>query len=157
MTQNQAKLKIKNHIEKYGKQTNFKISNKLIKYWWNILNASVFDNVLIIPKFYIRPMRGAIAECVGIYYTNKDGSKDLEVEIHFNSDKKFTRQSFIAVLVHEMVHEWQYENREDIMLENRMSHGGTFSQWRETIEDIVGVKLETLMLEHDVLVKIVDN
>lgn len=156
MLKKEAINKIQNHILKYGNCKKFSITTKMIKYWWNILNIAVFDSCLTPPKFCIKSIRNSdgqvtYGECQGIYHIGANGSKHLEVIIHINGDKIFTRQHFIAILVHEMVHNWQFEYREEVMHEKRMSHGTTFSQWRDIIENSVGVKLETYMDEDDVL------
>jgi len=156
MIKREAKYKIHNHISRYGKLKNFKISTRMMKHWWNVLNVAVFDNCLSAPNFEIKILRGGdgrgtYGECTGLYSFDKDGKRVLSVIIRLNHEMIFTREHFIAVLVHEMVHAWQFEYREEVMHDKRMSHGPTFTQWRDEIEDIVGVKLETYMDEDDVL------
>lgn len=131
-----SQQKIRNHIKKYGKQTNFTITIRMIRYWWKVLNAAVFKNVLTMPEFEISEIDEALAECVGQL-------TDHKIIIHFNPTLIKTRETFILVLVHEMVHQWQLMYRTELPFEKRMSHGSTFSQWRYEIERIVGVILST--------------
>lgn len=83
--------------------------------WFNILNREVFDNSLPpVDQIDIRWRRKAYA-----YYAYDETG----VELHMNKKYK-SKQFFVEVLAHEMVHHYQYMNGE------RMGHGPSFTKWR---------------------------
>lgn len=85
--------------------------------WFNILNDVVFSNAL--DKFKtitIKQMKKAWGECHG----NEDETCDLIIHNRFNS-----KQQFIEVLGHEMIHQYQW------LYENDMDHGESFFAWKK--------------------------
>lgn len=162
MTKKEAQEKIRNHILNYGRKKNFVITTRLLNYWWTVLNLAVFGGCLSRPTFIIKNINGGWAECGCQYYINHDGSKKLKkdgneaIKVTIGIDalkiENQSREVLIAALVHEMIHAWQVQYRTDIIFERRMSHGSTFTQWRDDVENIVLVKLGYNLDENDVTV-----
>ena len=126
-TNAQARKKVRKHLERYGNQTDFVITQRLVMHWWSALNQAVFDGKLPKPvEIVVKLVKGAYAESLP---TNSDN-----VSIYIDSELK-DREFFITVLVHEMVH--QYE----MVHYGEMTHGPKFYEWKEIIEERVGVKL----------------
>lgn len=140
MTKKQATNKIKNHILKYGNNTNFEITTRVINYWWNVLNICLFDNKLLKPKIKTKYLPKIFADAGGEYKKKEDGY-EVQVEIRFDPSKIYTRAHFICVLAHEMVHQYQFLYRSETHYSKRMDHGKTFYEWKDIIENIIGVKL----------------
>ena len=89
--------------------------------WFNILNRELFDNSL--PKIHeidIRWRRGAHAW----YDYDEALSGNGETRLLMNKRYK-SKQFFVEVLAHEMVHHYQYINNES------MGHGSSFLKWRD--------------------------
>lgn len=87
--------------------------------WFNILNRELFDNSLPpIDEIDIRWRRMAYA-----YYVYDDKKENGECALRMNKKYK-SKQFFVEVLAHEMVHHYQYTNGE------RMGHGSSFTKWR---------------------------
>lgn len=126
-TNARARKKVKKHLERYGRRTDFVITQRLVVHWWSALNQAVFDGSLPKPvEIVVKPIKGAYGETLP---TNCDnGSIHIDPELS-------TREFFITVLVHEMVH--QYE----MVHYGEMTHGPKFYEWKEIIEEQVGVKL----------------
>lgn len=89
--------------------------------WFNILNRELFNNCLPkLDEIDIRWRRKAHAwydyddRCAG------DGTTRLLMSRRYKS-----KQFFIEVLAHEMVHHYQYIYNEE------MGHGSSFFQWRD--------------------------
>lgn len=113
-----ARNKLINHIEKRGKQP-VTVTPRAVRYWWNILNAAVFDGVVTItPTITLVNHRNEYAWAEGT------GEDQLIISIH----PKFTsRLLFLTVLAHEMVHAWQLQNGFDL------NHGDTFWCWKDIL------------------------
>lgn len=144
MTKIKAKNKIINHIKKYGKNNKFKITNRIIKYWWKLINIAIFDNKLHSTEFKIKNIASdTYAECEGFIY---EDNEEIKILITINSSNILNREHFITVLIHEMVHSYQY-----LYLKN-ISHGKSFFDWKECIEETLGLKLQMKINENDVLI-----
>lgn len=89
--------------------------------WFNILNRELFENSLPrIDEVDIRWRRGAYA---WYDYDEKfpgQGTAKLLMNKRYKS-----KQFFVEVLAHEMVHHYQYINNEDV------GHGSSFLKWRD--------------------------
>jgi hypothetical protein len=87
--------------------------------WFNILNRELFDNSL--PKvddIDIRWRRGAYA------WYDYDETKPGTGEVRLLMNKRYkSKQFFVEVLAHEMVHHYQYIYNEE------MGHGSSFFKW----------------------------
>ena len=85
--------------------------------WFNILNRELFENSLPhVNEFDIRWRRKAHA------YYDYDKRRGGTCKLLMNKKYK-SKQFFVEVLAHEMVHHYQYINGE------RMGHGLSFQKW----------------------------
>lgn len=114
-----AREKIKKHIRSQGKTEDFEVTHTLIYYWWNLLNYAIFDSILEYPK---RVTIRNIKDQKGACYPLKEGFVGLQMDKEFDN-----KEQFIEVLVHEMVHAYQWQ------LEGKMTHGKTFFKWKPKI------------------------
>lgn len=88
--------------------------------WFNILNRELFENTLPpVNEIDIRWRRNAHA-----YYDYDERKSNGTCKLLMNKKYK-SKQFFVEVLAHEMVHHYQYVNGE------RMGHGSSFIRWRD--------------------------
>jgi len=88
--------------------------------WFNILNRELFDNSL--PKVHeidIRWRRGAHA-----WYDYDEDKPGTGISKLLMNKRYKSKQFFVAVLFHEMVHHYQYINNE------KVGHGKSFVKWK---------------------------
>lgn len=96
-------------------------------HWWSALNQAIFDGNLPYPvEVVVKPIKGAYGETLPTNSNNASIYIDPEL-----NDREF----FITVLTHEMVH--QYE----MVHYGEMTHGPKFYEWREVIEERIGITL----------------
>jgi hypothetical protein len=89
--------------------------------WFNILNREIFNNVLPpVHEIDIRWRRG----CHAYYYYNEKLPGNGMTRLLMNKRYK-SKQFFVEVLAHEMVHHHQYIYNEE------MGHGSSFFKWRD--------------------------
>jgi hypothetical protein len=99
--------------------------------WWNLLNVALFDSKLIPPrKIIVKAFRNNYGWC---YPLATKGHVYLGINSEF-----FDRKTFIAVLAHEMIHQWQWT---DESAHGQTSHGKTFYQWEHTLQSTLGLSL----------------
>jgi len=89
--------------------------------WFKILNRELFDNSLPeVHEIDIRWRRGAHA------WYDYDESKPGTGTSRLLMNKRYkSKQFFVEVLAHEMVHHYQYIYNEE------MGHGSSFLKWRD--------------------------
>lgn len=94
-------------------------------HWFRIINKEIFDGEITVKfdEIEIRRRHGLWGECIG--YTGEDGEQSYTLSLH-NSLK--SKQHFIQVIAHEMVHLWEYS------VHGTMSHGVLFHGWRDKFE-----------------------
>lgn len=88
--------------------------------WFNILNRELFNSSL--PKVHeidIRWRRGAHA-----WYDYEEGAPGSGTCRLLMNKRYKSKQFFVEVLAHEMVHHYQYINNEEV------GHGSSFIKWR---------------------------
>lgn len=90
--------------------------------WFNILNRELFDKSLPpINEIDIRWRRGAHA------WYDYDEKKPGTGTSKLLMNKRYkSKQFFVEVLGHEMIHHYQYINNEEV------GHGSSFIKWRDT-------------------------
>jgi hypothetical protein len=89
--------------------------------WFNILNRELFDETLPpVDEIDIRWRRGAYA-----WYDYDDRLPGEGTTKLLMSRKYKSKQFFVEVLAHEMVHHYQYIYNEE------MGHGSSFLKWRD--------------------------
>ena len=115
----------------------FETSQTACKHWWSRLNIAVFDGMLIQPaRFEIRSMR----DCYGWCKPWRPNSHTRRVVIGIN-DEFINRREFLTILVHEMVHQWEWQMLGDWEFDSD-PHGETFFLWQPKIRYRVGLPLE---------------
>lgn len=132
LTKKAARKKILAHLKRRGHVSDFKVTSVLVARWWNLLNEALFDGMLIPPhKIVVRRFRDDLGWCQPMAEKGK-------VVLGINSEF-FDRKQFICVLVHEMVHQWEWTTGN--WRENLSHHGKTFWYWKRPIEEILGLPL----------------
>lgn len=138
-----AITKIKNHITRCGNDP-CEITPAMATYWWKLLNRAVFNNILQTPiRFETKSWlseAGVFGECQS--WGSVDNDPDQRKVVIRLKNKMQSRKLFLIILVHEMVHQWEWQ-----ML-GRTTHHKFFYMWRETIYNTVGLPLTTYVNEH---------
>lgn len=130
MTPDQAREKIKNHIRRCGRKKDIVVTKKLVRRWWNLLNTAVFYGKIPFPKkLEIRRTRGQHAECA------TGGAKGEPCELLISETFK-SKDLFLNVLVHEMVHAWE------AYFHNNLGHAKRFWEWKPRIKRTINLELE---------------
>lgn len=84
------------------------------------INRQVFNNELKMPNFRLVYSKEFWGECTGVI--------DDQTRVVIKMNKSFlSRRLFINTLAHEMVHQWEWLNNEN------MTHGPEFFQWRNLL------------------------
>ena len=132
MTKIEARAKVKNHLKRHG-NTELNINERMVRRWWDVLNKAVFDGKLTPPrKVLTRKFHGGdLGWCLP-----RDKSKYVEMGIR--SDLP-TKEVFMTVLVHEMVHQAEWEQQQHI------AHGPFFYGWRDKVKERTGLHLSRLV------------
>lgn len=142
MTQTEAREYVKKHLQRAGETQNIIVTPTLVMRWWNVLNVAVFDGKLLRPaQIYISNYRGYWGECIGV---PPKKNKPRRTKLKFR-DKFATKRMFLAALVHEMVHMWEYQHH------TKMGHSKRFFAWKETIQQAVNLELDVQIGHTDYL------
>ena len=131
MKRAEIRKRVKRHIKSRGASSDFEITESFCLYWWKLLNESIFDGKLKPPvRFEIRNFRNNIA---GYWKPYGKGDKNTRRSIIGINSSITGRKTFLDVLVHEMVHQWEWEVQccdADV----KYHHGKDFYAWRPIIE-----------------------
>ncbi len=99
--------------------------------WWNLLNKALFDGKLLPPqKITVKNYRAVHGNC---WPMAEKGHVHLQINSEF-----MDRKEFIAILAHEMIHQWQWT---DESAKGKMTHGDTFWQWESTLKRVLNLPL----------------
>ena len=89
--------------------------------WFNVLNRELFDNSLpLLDEIDIRWRRKAHA-----WYDYDEARPGYGTSRLLMNKRYKSKQFFVEVLAHEMVHHYQYIYNEE------MGHGSSFFKWRD--------------------------
>lgn len=136
MTSNQARKFIRSHLQRRGNKPVI-VTERMCQYWWRVLNSAIFYSKLHpLSSINVARTRGAFAWTIGLY--GSDGRVSLKIQQTFPS-----RLMFLTVLVHEMVHAWEYQHC------STMGHGKRFFLWQGRIKRTVGMDLQESLNEED--------
>ena len=128
--------RLKFHIKSKGENCDFELTETFCLYWWRYLNDAVFDGKLTPPeRFEIKAYRTMAGWCRP-WRANR--LKERSVVIGINS-WIWDRKSFLTVLAHEMVHQWEWEILKD--WNNKTMHGKQFFDWRGKLKYRAGLSL----------------
>jgi len=84
------------------------------------INRHVFNGELSMPRFRLVYSKAFWGECTG--------HLEDQAMVTIKMNKSFlSRRLFINTLAHEMVHQWEWLNNEN------MTHGPAFFQWRDQL------------------------
>ena len=124
----EARTRIKQHIKERGKD-GIEVTPTFVLYWWHLLNHAIFGGILTPPKkIHCRNFRD---NCFG--WCNLLSGHAVELGIR----RELTdRKLFITVLVHEMVHQHEWEINHDIP-----RHGKSFLTWAPLIKRTLNLPL----------------
>ena len=119
------------------------------KHYYKLLNRYIFGNQLTPTKIKIGRMR----ECWGYCDDCSSSPSDPKTQIHLTT--KFPcLQFFIAVLAHEMIHQyqWEVEGPERALKGRRhmFGHGKSFFRWRRKFKKL-GIPLSVYGDHHSVI------
>jgi len=135
---NKVALQIRQHISKRGHEQNIIITPSMARYWWKKLNIAVFNGLLRPPKrIYALKWVGDVDT-----YGECDPQYDRHMKRYVNirlKESMETRKLFLTILVHEMVHQWEWETLE------KTSHHKHFYMWKDTIRRMIDLPLAKLV------------
>lgn len=134
MTEADAHKRLHLYIKNRG-HTPVHITAHTVRLWWNILNTLVFDGKVLPPRHITLIQSEAVFAWAlpGPYRVI-----DLHIQTVFHE-----RTTFLTVLIHEMVHAWEY------MVFGRMGHGKRFTEWTKTIEQLTPLVLRRRIRNHE--------
>jgi hypothetical protein len=109
-----------------AKKTVYEPTHQAATLAYNFINEAAFNNRLSRPNIIIRRIKDAWGMCwQEEYYCSK-----IELAHKFES-----KEQFIAVMAHEMVHQYQID------VYGRMSHGETFQNWKPYFKEKFGLRI----------------
>lgn len=130
-----VRKKLKIHIRKKGENTDFYVTESFCLYWWHQLNEAVFDGMLTPPvRFEIKNFRNTGGWCRPFAWNRKQRRVLIGI-----SDAIWERKTFLQVLAHEMVHQWEWEVL--CKWDSNIQHGKDFFDWRGKIRYRAGLPL----------------
>jgi hypothetical protein len=122
---------------------------KEAKHYYTLLNRYIFDNQLEPTQIKISRMR----ECWGYCDDCDSDPRDPCTKIRLN-DRFPCLQFFIAVLAHEMIHQYQWEVEGPARMSrgkrHRFGHGKSFFRWRAKFKRL-GIPLTVYGDHHSVI------
>ena len=128
-------LQIRKHVETRGHERNVIITKRMAKLWWNRLNKAVFNGMLHEPRIDVLNVVSDV-DTYGEHHAHEDddGSRYTVIRLKKKLD---TRKVFLCTLVHEMVHQWEWEQF------GRTTHHKYFFMWKDVIRQAVDLPLST--------------
>jgi hypothetical protein len=101
--------------------TPYRVTNDSVKYWFRIFNHVIWNDQLpMFDTIQIRPFVKNWAMCIEDTDNPNQTKFRLAIDIEFP-----TFQLFLNVLAHEMVHLYQFTQKD----ESEQHHGDTFWEW----------------------------
>lgn len=129
--------KIKRHIDRHQRGTPFVVTPSIVLKWWHTLNNAVFEGKLTPPmKIVCRNFRDDAHGWCQPYISGIDPNDRTLIEIGIRREQ-IDRKTFLTVLAHEMVHQWQWVHKE------RMGHGKSFVKWKPILKQTVDIALNS--------------
>lgn len=129
--------RIRSHIKRKGEQCDFEITESFALYWWHQLNETIFDGVLTPPvRFEIKNFRDCGGWCIP-YLKNRTGPRRVRIGLLRDY---WDRKTFLIVLAHEMVHQWEWEIQAD--WNPNVEHGTDFFSWQNKVKYRIGLPLD---------------
>lgn len=121
----------------YQKRLSYRTNVDEVQFLFHLINNEVFDGVLRTPQFIVRSRcRKFWGECHGEPVDINPEKSRCSITM---SDKWYCRQWLVAMLAHEMCHQYQWDivsaERERQGKESIMSHGPTFFIFRDRLAE----------------------
>ena len=136
MKKAEIRQRVKRHVKTRGSLGNFTITESFCLYWWTKLNSAVFDDKLTPPtRFEIKKYRGMCGWARPFGKNRKVRTTIIGV----NSDLH-DRNTFLNVLAHEMVHQWEWEV-DGCWDDSAPHHGKEFFEWAPRLKRTAGLDL----------------
>lgn len=136
MKKAEIRRRVKRHLKSRGSQADFVITESFCLYWWSRLNTAIFDDKLTPPtRFEIKKYRMMCGWCRP-YGKSKKNRKTI---IGINRELQ-DRKTFLEVLAHEMVHQWEWEVDND-WDDSAPHHGQKFFEWAPRLKRTAGLTL----------------
>lgn len=134
MIPQQARTRIRKHLRRRGAEP-VQLSTRVVRIWWALLNDAVFYGKLQPPvKVKLIQHRQEHAWAI----QESDGRISISI-----CPIVISRQLFLTVLVHEMVHAWEYQHH------SSMGHGKRFFTWKKRIHRTTTLILDKILDEND--------
>lgn len=116
----------------YQRKLSYKANVREVKKLYKLINAAIFNNRLVMPRIKVKSrLMGSWGECLGV---DQEFQKNRSRCMIIMNKRWYCKQWLIMSLAHEMVHQYQWDiiskRRRSQGLDNIMSHGPTFFQWR---------------------------
>lgn len=125
-----ARKRIKKHLAKRGSEP-VVLTERMVMYWWGVLNQAVFYGHLKKPtKISLIYMKSTFGWVVTL--------KNKRVRLTLLPKYK-SREKFLNVLIHEMVHAWEHQYELNVYV----THGTKFMSWHNRIKRTTTLTLET--------------
>jgi hypothetical protein len=120
----------------YQRKLSYVTNVREVKALYRLINASVFNDRLPMPKIYVKPrMRDMWGQCYGADTFFEVGKSRCVITL---AERWYCRHWLIMALAHEMVHQYQWDiyskKRMKQGLEPIMSHGPSFHQWKDKLK-----------------------
>ena len=129
--------RIKAHIRRKGEQCDFEITESFALHWWHELNDAIFDGVLTPPvRFEIKNFRDCGGWCLPFQW-NRINERRVRIGL---LREYWDRKTFLTVLAHEMVHQWEWEVLAD--WDPNVDHGSDFYSWKNKVKYRIGLPLD---------------
>ncbi len=132
----EIRRRVKRHIARRGEQNDFQLTEAFCMYWWRYLNEAVFDGKLTPPvRFELRRFKGETAGWCQPYCKTKQRRVRIGISTALPN-----RKTFLEILGHEMVHQWEWEIKQE-WDDKKGDHGPNFYGWREALAKRAGLTL----------------
>ena len=130
MNRLEAKVKIRNHLKLKGNYW-CDMTEALVTWWWRVINKAIFGSILPLPiRFEFRNFHNRIQGLCCPFGRCING--DVVICLRREYDTIYT---FLTVLIHEMVHQYQWYT------DKRITHGKTFYTWEQRVKTATGLPL----------------
>lgn len=133
MTSKEALERIRDHLDKRSGHS-VVLTERMTKRWWNLCNVALFKNKLYPPHHIL------VIPDKNWGYCERGSNSELTIVINSEIQKRGT---FLATLIHEMVHQWEIENH------GVMGHGKRFFVWKDRIQKQLGLDIHIDIDEED--------
>jgi len=124
---------------KIGRRVPITVDKRTTMHWWELINQSLYDNKLTPPvdfefKWFYNDVLGW---CRPYGKSRKDGKRRVKLGMSTDLD---TLDEFLIILIHETVHQCEYEL--EGVWHDAVAHSKYFYSWRNKIEEYYDAPLK---------------